>query len=199
MTTDIQSGGSIDVRVTRTLVQRFQLGQTLVPICLGANILARRFPETVNPLFVLGFFVVVASILLSAMKRFGKRRMLAHAGMLDLGDGVLVQRDDVTYWACDGELARLYGSTESYALRARVEDAAALKEQLTRAFGPGRALQPRGSLLARRVAIALAGAGLLVAASVVFFKQNILIFVGVAWALLSLAAYAALRQRVLRL
>jgi hypothetical protein len=199
MESEIEGRPMLDVRVTRFALRRMQLGQMLVPVGFLAGLLARRFPEMVNPYLVFALYAGILFVILGAIKRLGKRPLQTRATAIELGNGLRVQASDVTCWAIYGELARLYGTEASFGLRARSDDAHELETQLTSVFGTPQILQPRGSLRARWWALGVSFVGLLAASSVVIHGNKLALFLGVACTFLGFGAFATLRQRILRL
>jgi hypothetical protein len=198
MQSDNAAQRPLEIGVTRYAVRRMQLGQMFVPVAIGAGILARRFPEVVSPYMVFALYAGVLTVILGSIKRFGKRKLHTDTAAIDLGDGLRVQRADVTSWAHHRGLARLYGTELSFGLRAQDEDANELMTQLTKLFGEAQDLQPRGSVRARRLALGVTFSGLLVALSVVIHGNLLVLFLGIAGTLVGIGAFAALRQRIVR-
>jgi hypothetical protein len=190
---------TIDVRVTRYSVRRTQLGAAFVPIALGTGILAKRVPDLVPASLVFAFYAALLIMILGGVKRLGWRPLAAAGGEIRLGEGLSVRRADVTRWAYDRELARVYGDEQSFALRARPDDAGRLRAQLTQVLGEGHRLQPRGSFVARRIVLILASTSLLVAIVAVLLHKVVLAIVCGVCLLFAVATYLTLRQRVLRL
>jgi hypothetical protein len=195
----MQGHRPIEVRVTRYALKRVQLGQLLVPVAIGVGILARRFPEVVSPYLVFALYGGVLAVVLSGIRRLGKRTLRVEDAAIELGDGLRVARSEIAWWAMHRELVRLYGDEVSFRLRAHADDVSRLAAQLTQVFGPGQVLQPRGSLRARRLALAACLLGVLLMLSVFVHGKMLVLLPGIVCTLLGGASYATLRQRVLRL
>jgi hypothetical protein len=137
-------------------VARRRLAQALVPSIGAANVFARRLPSAATWTIASVLLVGTAVALLSAAKRLGLQRVWFEHGTLVFGESD-VKASAAAYrrWTYDGGVARLYGSTFSFMLRAKKGCGDAMRLALVQGLGAPLELTRRGSPRARAIALAV--------------------------------------------
>ena len=196
----VDSGSSsVEARVTRYKVRRFRLGQALVPPALLITILARRTQDLVATIAMFGLLSLALLAFLSAIKRIGWQVLRVERGSIWFGTTEeRVRRERVRDWTWLNGVARLYGAETSYTLRPRRGSEAALEALLRGLLGAPRALQRRGTVRARVIAMSVALLGLAACVAAFAFDSIPLIVAGVPAFGIGIATFGALSQRVVQ-
>jgi hypothetical protein len=186
----------VDAKVARFRVARLRLARLLIPVAVGASILARRLPSFWTAAFA---FVVIGgnlALFLSAVQRLGWQPLRFERGGLSVGaTGVRIERRKVHDWTLVGGLARLYGLEESFAVRARRGNEQEILALIQHHFGPPTALHRRGSRRARLIALGVAVGGIAAIALGIALDALMVLPFAIPGALLGIATFGALSQR----
>jgi hypothetical protein len=190
--------GAIEARATRYTIARIRFGQAMVPFAAIANVLARRLPGpimwTIAGVLIFGALVAF----LSAAKHLGLQRLRFEPGTLLFGEsGVKASTAAFRRWTYDDGVARLYGSTVSFRLRAKPGRGDAMRLALSQRLGAPLQLTRRGSTRARAIALCVTIFGAM-SAGFGLASNAALIVIGVPCLLFGFGAYGALSQKVVR-
>jgi hypothetical protein len=189
----------IEVKVTRYDIPRLRLVQVLVPIAFIVTTFARRIEST--PLYVATAILQVAAlaVLVSAIKRLGWQALQLESGGVRFGSTAFSLRGvQVRNWTMVGRDARLYTSKISYRVSAREGSEQVVRALLQSQFGQPTALERRGSIGVRMLALAAAVCGVVVVALAIFYDRSVLAAIGAPLLLGGIAVFGALSQRAAR-
>lgn len=175
------------------------MGQLLLPIAVVCTVAARRFPSVFTVALALAVQALSLGCFFTAGKRFGWQRLAFARGAVTIGSTEApIERNKVHQWTIVGGLARLYGSKQSYALRARAGSEPQFSAFLTKRFGPPTALRRRGSLRARMIALAAGVAGAIGIVSALSLGITWLAVISPLALIAGIATFGALSQRTTR-
>jgi hypothetical protein len=189
----------IQVKVTRYDIQRLRLLQVLVPLAFIVTTLARRTDSL--PLYVMTAILQGGAIVawLSATKRLGWQALELKGGGVKFGSTAFgLRREQVRNWTMINRVARLYSSKVSYRVLALGGSEQVVRSILQSQFGQPVALQRRGSVGARMLAVGAALCGLVVVALAIIYERSLLAIAGVPLLLGGFAVFGALSQRAAR-
>lgn len=187
---------NVQATVTRYTLARLQRIQVLIPIAIGASVLARRVPSILTVVVGLAVMLAIWIVLRDAVTTLGKRTIRVDSDALWIGTDTSIARAAVVRWTFSKGVASLLCSGTSYRLRSKHETAPALEASLRSLLGAPTLLRRRGSPTARLITACVMVGGLAAAASGIALESIPLVVIGIPSLLLGFAAFATLSSRV---